>query len=90
MKMNIEEMLPDAFKEIRVKEDANRPDPGWFFRMQQDKLNACMSKYIFASFDDIPEDNCSGSQSKTVGLTITANGLAFIAAGSQSRFQGSR
>lgn len=61
MKISIEEMFPEAFKEIRAREEANRPDTGWFACLPPDKIDAYMSKYPFKSFDEIPKD-CSGLQ----------------------------
>ena len=54
-------MFPEAFKEIRAREEANRPDPRWFACLPPDKIDAYMSKYPFKSFDEIPKD-CSGLQ----------------------------
>jgi hypothetical protein len=58
MKISIEEMFPEAFKEVRAREEANRPDTRWFACLPPDKIDAYMSKYPFKSFDEIPKDNC--------------------------------
>ena len=61
MKISLEEMFLEAFKDIRAQEEANRPDPRWFACLPPDKINAYMSKYPFESFYEIPKD-CSGLQ----------------------------
>ena len=58
MKISIEEVFPEAFKEIRAQEEANRPDSRWFASLPPEKINAYMSKYPFKSFDEIPKDKC--------------------------------
>ncbi|EOZ9091395.1 hypothetical protein ACQX9V_001424 [Escherichia coli] len=57
LNISLDDIFGDKIKEMRERDKEFIPDVTWFAKMDIERMNTYMTKYLFNSFEEIPQDN---------------------------------